>query len=147
MERAADELPIEQVEDERLSTGEVFRVKKDVDRDEQTYLPITEVDGEETELTEDVGFVARVRNPFNLSRTLTICNGIYSKGVLGAVLTLTDETVRPANEEYLGRRYPAGEFAMLVKVRVMSSQVLAPDLQNPETRHFEWPPQPTTTSE
>ena len=42
------------------------------------------------ELIEDVGHIARLTNPFQSSRTLTICNGIHSRGVLGAVRCLTD---------------------------------------------------------
>lgn len=133
-------LPIEQIEDARLTSGEVFRVKKTEQREEKTYFPVTEeVDGA-VELIEDVGLLARLPNPFNVSRTVTICNGIHSRGVLGAVYAITDETVRPTNEEYLARRFPGNEFAMLVRVPVVSNKVLAPDLQNPNIRLFEWPP-------
>ena len=128
-----------------MPDGEVFRLKKGEDRDEQTFFPVMEVDDNgESELVEDVGLIARLPNPFNSSRTMTICNGTDSKGVLGAVLAVTDETVRPANERYLAQRFPNGDFAMLVRVPVVSNQVLAPDLQNPHTRRFEWPSEPTT---
>jgi hypothetical protein len=86
-------------------------------------------------------------NPFNFSRTLTICNGVHSRGVLGAVLTLTDETVRPANEKYIAKWPVTGSFALLVKVPVVSGQVLAPDLQNPEVRVFEWSSDAATAGE
>lgn len=132
-------LPVEQVADDRLSTGEVFRVRQEVGEDQLHFPSYEEIEGE-SQLTEDIGFIARLTNPFNSSRTLTFCNGVHSKGVLGAVLTLTDETVRPANEEYLASRFPTGELAMLVKVLVVGGKALAPDLQNPETRIFEWPP-------
>jgi hypothetical protein len=136
-------LPIEQVADARVKDGEVFRVRKDDEGDGQLYFPVTETVGSETELIEDVGLIARLPNPFNFSRTMTICNGVHSKGVLGAVLAIADETVRPANEKYLAERFPAGAFAMLVRVPVVLGQVLAPDLQNPYARLFEWkPPDP-----
>jgi transcriptional regulator with XRE-family HTH domain len=136
-------LPIEQIDDARVRDGDVFRVKKDEHRKEQIHLPVIEVDDDgESELIEDVGLIARLPNPFNFSRSMTICNGIFSKGVLGAVLAITDETVRPANERYLAQRFPAGDFAMLVRVPVVSGTVLAPDLQNPDTRLFEWSPEP-----
>ena len=77
-------------------------------------------------------------NPFQSSRTLTICNGIHSRGVLGAVRCLTDEQVREANERYLADRFPEGRFAMLVRVPVVANETLSPDLQNPETRLYEW---------
>jgi transcriptional regulator with XRE-family HTH domain len=133
-------LPVEQVEDERLSSGEVFRIRDEVTGEERTYFPtMEEIDGSD-QLTEDIGLIARLANPFNIGRTLTIFNGVHSKGVLGAVLTLTDQTVRPANEKYLADRFPAGEFAMLIRVLVVDGTVLAPDLANPERRVFEWAP-------
>ena len=131
-------LPIEQIEDERLPTGEVFRVKKDEDREEQVYFPETEEYDGKIEVIEDLALIARMPNPFNSSRTLTICNGVHSRGVLGAVLTLTDETVRPGNEKYMAKWPYTDPFALLVRVPVVSGQVLAPDLQNPDMRVFEW---------
>jgi hypothetical protein len=75
---------------------------------------------------------------------LTICNGVYSRGVVGAVLTVTDETVRPTNEQYLATHYPQGDFAMLLRVPVLGDRVLAPDLLGPDTRLFEWTPDDET---
>jgi hypothetical protein len=132
-------LPIEQVEDARLATGEVFRVRNPTG-EEQTYFPRTEeIDGD-PQLTDDIGLIARLPNPYNSNRTLTICNGVHSAGVLGAVLTMTDETVRRTNEEFLAHHFPNGEFGMLVWVPVLDGTALAPDLNNPETRIFEWSP-------
>ncbi|MGH3613970.1 MAG: XRE family transcriptional regulator [Pseudonocardia sp.] len=133
-------LPIEHFEDSRLLTGEVFRVRDEESGTESVHFPATEeIDGV-VETMEDVGLVGRLTNPFNSSRTLTICNGVHSTGVMGAVMTLTDETVRQRNEEFLADRYPTGEFAMLVRVPIVDGSALAPDLQNPNVRLFEWPP-------
>ena len=140
-------LPIEQIEDDRLATGEVFRVKKTENREEQIYFPETEEYNGKVEVVEDLALIARLPNPFNSSRTLTICNGVHSRGVLGAVLTLTDETVRPANEKYISKWPVTDSFAFLVKVPVVSGQVLAPDLQNPEVRVFEWSSDAATAGE
>jgi hypothetical protein len=140
-------LPIEQIEDERLPTGEVFRLKKDDDREEQIYFPMTEEFDGKTEVVEDLALVARLPNPLNSSRTLTIFNGVHSRGVLGAVLTVTDETVRPANEKYIAKWSYTDSFALLVKVPVWSGEVLAPDLQNPEKRLFEWSSDAATAGE
>jgi hypothetical protein len=134
-------LPIEQIEHPLVKNGEVFRLRKAMDLEEATFFPVTEDVDDRTEMVEDVALLARLPNPFNVRRTLTICNGIHSKGVVGAVLTLTDETVRPANEAYLAERFPSGDFAMLVRVPVVDGQVLAPDLQNPDSRLFEWSPE------
>lgn len=95
--------------------------------------------GDDAEMTSDVGSLYRLPNPFNLSRTLTICNGIHSRGVLGAVRCLTDASVRTANEQYLARRFPNGRFAMLLQVPVVARATLSPDLQNPDSRLYEWP--------
>ena len=54
---------------------------------------------------EDVGLLARVPNPLNTSRTLTICNGIHSRGVYGAVRTLTDTQLRDGNERYISTNF------------------------------------------
>ncbi len=131
-------LPIEQVEVDELVTGEVFRVKQPDDREPKLYFPVTyEINGR-VELVEDLAFLARLKNPFNVSRTLTIFNGVHSRGVVGAVLALTDEVLGPSNEEYLSRRFGDEGFAILAKVPIVSGRALAPDLQNPAMRLFEW---------
>lgn len=131
---ALSQLPIKQVDDERLDSGETFVVTKK-DGEEAFFLP--EWDGDD--LVEDVAMLARLRNPFKISRTLTLCNGIHSRGVLGAVRCLTDAQVSAANEEYLAERFPEGTFAMLLRVPVYGSETVSPDLQNPDVRLYEWP--------
>jgi hypothetical protein len=88
----------------------------------------------------DVALLARLTNPFKSSRTLTICNGIHSRGVLGAVRCLTDVRVRDANEAYLAERFPEGRFAMLLRIPVLLGEAISPDLESPEARLFEWSP-------
>ena len=61
-------------------------------------------------LAEDVGLLARVPNPLNSSRTLTICNGIHSRGVYGAVRSLTDAQLRDANERYIAANFGSIRF-------------------------------------
>lgn len=135
-QEAIGQVPITQVTDTKVPSGEIFVV----DGSERFYPTWEEGEEEDTEeLTEDVGFLARLPNPFNLNRTLTICNGIYSRGVLGAVRCLTDARVRGANEEYLANRFPDGRFALLLRVPVVSNKTLSPDLQNPEARLYQWP--------
>ncbi|MFL6129720.1 MAG: helix-turn-helix domain-containing protein [Mycobacteriales bacterium] len=91
-------------------------------------------------LIEDVGLLARLANPFNIMRTLTVCSGIYSRGVLGAVRTLTDATTRDQNEAYLAERFPDGtQFAILMRVPVVLGKAITPDLQNESVRLYEWP--------
>jgi hypothetical protein len=107
----------------------------------QVFESQWEGEGTERELAEDVAFLARLPNPFNQSRSMTICNGVHSRGVLGAVRCLTDARVRTANENYLAERFPDGRFALLLRVPVVSNETLSPDLQNPHTRLYEWPPE------
>jgi transcriptional regulator with XRE-family HTH domain len=134
---AISQMPITQVEAPELITGDIFTVK-DADG-ERSFLPEwDDPEDNERELIEDVGHIARLTNPFQSSRTLTICNGIHSRGVLGAVRCLTDAYVRESNERYLADRFPGGRFALLVRVPVVTNETLSPDLQNPATRLYEW---------
>jgi transcriptional regulator with XRE-family HTH domain len=157
--RVLDELPIRQMSVPDLADGEIFR-----SRDGQEYRPQWEVlkhtgvqappteqleaeliedawsGGQPRELVEDVALLARLRNPFNHSRTITICNGVYSRGVLGAVRTLTDDSVRERNEAYIANRFPGGSFALLMRVPVVNGEAITPDLEISENRLFEWAP-------
>ena len=131
-QEAIRQVPITQVEGKDYDPFEVEGGKR--------YDPEWETDENgERELVEDVALLARLRNPFNSSRTLTICNGVHSRGVLGAVRCLTDRRVREANEEYLAQRFPERRFAVLLRVPVVRNETLSPDLQNPTARLFEWP--------
>jgi hypothetical protein len=133
-------LPIEQVEVDELETGEVFRVKGSENYEEKVYFPTTDKTNGTVELVEDHAFLARLRNPFNSSRTLTIFSGVHSRGVIGAVLALTDKTLGPGNQEYVAQRFSEEEeFALLVKVAIVSGEAQAPDFWNPDMRLFEWP--------
>ena len=137
IQSAISSMPITQVEVDELETGEIFRVK-DADGERSFFPEWDDPNAEDRELIEDVAHIARLRNPFQSSRTLTICNGIHSRGVLGAVRCLTDASVREANERYLAERFPGGRFALLVRVPVVTNETLSPDLQNPATRLYEW---------
>ena len=90
-------MPITQVEVDELETGDIFLVK-DADGERSFFPEWDDPNGRIAELLEDVAHIARLRNPFQSSRTLTICNGIHSRGVLGAVRCLADASVRDANE-------------------------------------------------
>lgn len=136
------ELGPDETVDPKLDIGEIFSVEH-AGGDANLFRPVWagEGEGDERELTEDVAYLARIPNPFNSRRTLTICNGVHSRGVLGAVRCLTDAQVRDGNEQYLADRFPDGQFALLLRVPVVTNKVLSPDLQTPDTRLFEWPPE------
>jgi hypothetical protein len=132
------QVPITQAAVDDLKKGEIFRVK--TPNGVESFYPEYRELGEVKKLVADVGYLARLRNPFKVSRTLTICNGIFSHGVYGAVRCLTDTEVREENEKYLANRFPDGEFAMLLRIPVVRNEAVSPDLQNPDARLYEWPP-------
>lgn len=135
-------LPISQFEVPDLPTGEIFKVV--IENDEAEFRPQMETaDDGTTELVEDVGLLARLTNPFNHSRTITICNGVHSRGVVGAVRSLTDIAVRERNEAFLASSFPAGRFALLVRVPVVNGEAISPDLEIADNRLFEWSPDET----
>ena len=86
------QVPIEQIEVTDLPGGDVFQIEAG-DGVKSFDYPESEELGERSELVADVAYVARFRNPFQFDRTLTMCNGIHSRGVLGAVSCFTDATV------------------------------------------------------
>lgn len=154
------DLPIQQVEVSDLKNGEIFRLSEPGGREfrpvwkELEDGSVEAVDakqiaadqtedawrgGKPRELVEDVAFLARLRNPYSPHGTLTICSGVYSRGVVGAVLALTADEVRDRNAAYIASRFPNGTFAMLMRVPVVNGEACAPDLDIPGNRLYEWP--------
>ena len=127
------DLPITQEEHPDVTNGEVFYV-----HGEDPELPIFTGRGTQR-LTSDVCLFARLTNPFNTARTLTWCSGVYSRGVLGSVRLLTDAEMREQNGAYLAQRFAdAKQFAIMVRVPVVSGKALTPDLRNGDARLYEW---------
>jgi len=130
-------LPVRQVADPSVETGEIF-VAAAADGKETTFLPLWG-DAANTNLVEDVGFLARVPNPLNSGRTLTICNGIHSRGVLGAVRSLTDARLRDRNERYISANFStADSFAILMRVPVIEGQTMTPDFTISGRVLYQW---------
>lgn len=91
------------------------------------------------ELVEDVGFFIRGENPSAPRRTLTICSGITSRGVLGVARCFIDQEMRHRNSEYLSSRFPHGStYCIIMRVPVVNNDPLTPDLSKDENRLFEW---------
>lgn len=133
---AMTSLPIRQVEDPAVETGEIFVV--DADGEERKFLPKWAGAGDA--LIEDVGLLARTPNPLNTNRSLSICNGIHSRGVLGAVRTLTDARLRDSNERYIAENFAhPGNFAILMRVSVFAGQAITPDFHAPGCVLYRWP--------
>jgi hypothetical protein len=91
-------------------------------------------------LDEDVAHFYRSRNPFNRKRTVTMCNGTHSRGVLGAVRALTDVRFRDRNNAYAQSRFAELEtFSILSRVQVLlKGQVVTPDWTSPDYLLHEW---------
>ena len=90
-------------------------------------------------LIEDVAHFVRGPNPYNKLRTVSICNGMFGRGTLGVVRTLTDKRFRDRNAAYLESRFPGSTtFSILSRVQIVERGVLTPDWTVPETRLHEW---------
>lgn len=136
--RRLTQVPVRQMAVPDLHTGEIFAVGHN--KAERRFEPVWSA---RHHLLQDVGLLARVRNPYNSNRTLTLCNGIHSRGVLGSVRALTDARVRGANESYLAERFGTGDYAILMRVPVYQGEALSPDFRNPDSILYEWPEQPS----
>ncbi len=132
-------LPVRQITEAQLDSGDIFVAK--VGGEERQFWPKF-AGGDKQVLVEDVGLLARVPNPLNVSRTtLTICNGIHSRGVYGAVRTLTDAQLRDANERYISTKFgDAKSFAILMSVQVINNKAMTPDFNGPEVVRYQWAP-------
>jgi hypothetical protein len=129
-------LPISQVKDPPLDSGEIFVT--DVKGEEGQFWPKWADDSEKV-LMEDVGLLARVPNPLNANRTLTICNGIHSRGVYGAVRALTDAEMREGNEKYISTNFgDAQSFAILMSVKVIKNRAMTPDFNGHDVVLYQW---------
>lgn len=92
-----------------------------------------------TNLISDVGHFVRATNPFNGKRTVTICNGIDSRGVLGTVRALVDERFWERNSAYLLDRFAGcSKYSVLTRILIVDGAVVTPDWTLPETRLHEW---------
>jgi transcriptional regulator with XRE-family HTH domain len=129
-------LPVRQFRHPGLPSGEIFIAE--VDGAEREFWPKWK-NSEQKVLAEDVGLLVRVPNPLNSSRTLTICNGIHSRGVYGAVRSLTDMHLRDANERYISGTFGnSASFAILMSVRVINNKTITPDFSGNGVVLYRW---------
>jgi len=54
---------------------------------------------ENGKVIKDVGYFAKIANPYNLGRTVILVHGMHTFGVLGAVRAMSDHTVAVSNHE------------------------------------------------
>jgi hypothetical protein len=129
------DLPIKQIVIPEIETGEIFELEQVGEKEK--FLP--RYDSKDGTLLEDVGLIVRRPNPFNSSRSLTICNGIHSRGVLGAVRSLTDARLRDSNEKYIASNFPdQSNFAVLMRISVMGGKTMTPDFRSPDCVLYQW---------
>ncbi|VVJ20543.1 Uncharacterised protein [Amycolatopsis camponoti] len=135
------ELPVEQVvraDDAPTSEPGGFRVQRDSGT--ELFPPLLDSEGH---LLEDVAHFYRGVSPFNRKRSVTVCNGMYGRGTLGAVRALTDRRFRDRNSEYLRKRFAGVEsYSIISRVPVLAGVGLTPDWTLPENRLHEWPEAP-----
>jgi len=128
--------PVRQIGDPEVQTGEIFVVERNGTK--ERFLPKWADDG--TTLIEDVGLLVRTPNPLNSNRSLIICNGIHSRGVLGSVRALTDARLRDSNEKYIVENFAdPSNFAILMRVSVIAGQAMTPDFHAPNCVLYQWP--------
>ena len=85
--------------------------------------------GQGEQVVEDVGLFARATNPNDPDTDVTICSGIFTHGVLGAVRAFTNPHVVGENVEAI--REQVGRltnFAVLFRVNVIGGRVATPRL-------------------
>jgi transcriptional regulator with XRE-family HTH domain len=97
--------------------------------------PTTFVRPGEPQLEYDVALLARMPNVLQLSATVTICSGLFSRGTYGIVRALTDPQRVGPNEAYLRAFERPDNFWLLTYVPVFAGpdglETLAPDLNRP----------------
>jgi transcriptional regulator with XRE-family HTH domain len=125
------DLPIRRAAVAEIEDGEVLEV------DGNCYYPQLDEDGK---VTQDVGLLARTPNPFDPARTLTLCGGVFTRGVYGAVRCMTDGEFRTQNEDYLANRFgDAKRFVIVMSVPVIDHATATPDLTSDGNRLYEFP--------
>ncbi|MEV0163717.1 helix-turn-helix transcriptional regulator [Nonomuraea fuscirosea] len=136
------QLPVRKVPDRDGELGPYFEVHEGGDTPARHH-PRHTGSGADIRLLEDVAFFYRGVNPDNVERTLTICNGMYARGVYGVVRALTDERFRDRNAAYLRERFgDATSYSILTRVLIVGRAVVTPDWTRDYVRLHEWPEPP-----
>lgn len=132
------DIPIRQAErfDETSDYGCFEVIDGEVSR---SFSPIVKKVSDRSFLVEDVAFFYRGPSPYNANRTVTIFNGMFARGTLGAVRAVTDVKFRNQNETYL-REQLAGKraYSIITRVAVANGKVVTPNWVVPEARLHEW---------
>lgn len=130
--------PIEQIDRPTDDDAGGFRIVGD--GEQSVVSPQLESRGDQRELVEDVAHFYRGSNPYNKTRTVTIFNGTFGRGTLGAVRSTIDPRFRSRNEEYVSDRLSDnGVISLLMRVRMFRGKVITPDWTEQGTCLHEWP--------
>ncbi|MDF5752358.1 helix-turn-helix transcriptional regulator [Spongiactinospora sp. TRM90649] len=130
-------LPVRQIADWENPAGPYFEVSRE--GGSEAFYPILERVGDGKRLVGDVGHFYRGQNPYNRKRTISICNGMYGRGVHGVVRALTDARFRDRNAEHVAERFGDAEsYSILTRVTIEGGVVLTPDWTIPDNLLHEW---------
>jgi transcriptional regulator with XRE-family HTH domain len=132
------DMPVRQFRDDTALTGgfEVTESGKNC----RFLAQLSTIEGSEV-LVEDIAHFYRAISPYNANRTITVCNGTYSRGVYGAVRALTAPFVRDRNESYAASKFGASaQFSVLARVTIMNGVPVAPEWSQSDSRLHEWAP-------
>lgn len=128
-------------------TTQVWQVDGDLDGevfetvDGERFPPNFDTGDPTGKVVEDVGFFWRGPNPANSERTVSICSGVFTRGVFGAVRALTDPDARQANADYLRKRFAdTSAYGLLMRVAVDGPATSTPSLSDGKDRLKEFPP-------
>jgi len=132
------EVPVRQIARESDDEPGGFEVVEAGER--RLFTPeLREEDGREI-LVADIAHFYRAPNSFNVERTVTICNGMYQRGTLGAVRALTDKRFRRRNSDYVRDRFAGQDtFSIISRVQVVGGEVVTPDWSSSNDRLHDWP--------
>jgi transcriptional regulator with XRE-family HTH domain len=128
------ELPVRQLPRDKIEDVGAFVVGRG---DESvTYESTLTADGR---LLEDLVYFYRGPNPFNPNRTVTLFNGNYARGVLGAVRALTSPLFRNGNQLHARTQFGQfSEFSILMRAPVLRNEIVIPDWTVADLRLHEW---------
>ncbi len=109
----------------------IFRLE----RENQTFRALFDKDA----LIKDIGVFARGNHPVGQDLTVTVCNGITSRGVHGAALCFIDSRRSPnesqrrvRNEQYVKEQLGAAStYCIFMNIQVLRGDAVAPDLSRP----------------
>lgn len=88
---------------------------------------------DEEGLIGDIGVFARGPHPSVQDLTVTVCNGITSRGVLGAALCFIDSERKIKNQQYIRDRLDNVQaYCICMEVEVLGGDAAPPDLSAPE---------------